>query len=42
MTNEEYFAIAVNVFPVPANPGLSATVVAGMTAAIIAETTRLH
>jgi hypothetical protein len=27
---------------VPANPGLSATVVAGMTAAVIAETTRLH
>jgi hypothetical protein len=42
MTNEEYFAIAVNVFPVPANPGPSATVVAGMTASIIAETTRLH
>jgi hypothetical protein len=32
----------VNVFPVPASPGPSATVVAGMTAAIIAETTRLH
>jgi hypothetical protein len=42
MTYKEYFAIAVNVFPVPANPGPSATVVAGMTAAIIAETTRLH
>jgi hypothetical protein len=42
MTNEEYFAIAVNVFPVPANPGPSATIVAGMTAAIIDETTRLH
>jgi hypothetical protein len=42
MTNEEYFAIAVNVFTVPANPGPSATVVAGMTASIIAETTRLH
>jgi hypothetical protein len=42
MTNGEYFAIAVKVFPVPANPGPSATVVAGMTAAIIAETTRLH
>jgi hypothetical protein len=42
MTNEEYFAIAVNAFPVPDNPGTSATVVAGMTAAIIAETTRLH
>jgi hypothetical protein len=42
MTNEEYFAIAVNAFPVPANPGPSAAVVAGMTAAIITETTRLH
>jgi hypothetical protein len=41
MTNEEYFAIAVD-FPVPANPGPSAAVVAGMTAAVIAETTRLH
>jgi hypothetical protein len=42
MNNEEYFAIAVDLFPVPANPGPSAAVVAGMTAAIIAETTRLH
>jgi hypothetical protein len=42
MTNEEYFAIAVDVFPVPANHGPSAAAVAGMTAAIIAETTRLH
>jgi hypothetical protein len=42
MTNEEYFAIAVDVFPVPANPGPSAAVVAVMTAAVIAETTRLH
>jgi hypothetical protein len=42
MTNEEYFAIAVDVFPVPNNPGPSATVVAGMTAALIVETTRLH
>jgi hypothetical protein len=42
MNNEEYFAIAVNVFPVPANPGPSAAVGAGMTAAVIAETTRLH
>jgi hypothetical protein len=32
----------VNVFPVPKNPGPSAAVVAGMTAAVIAETTRLH
>jgi hypothetical protein len=42
MTNEEYFAVAVDVFPVPNNPGPSAAVVAGITAAVIAETTRLH
>jgi hypothetical protein len=42
MNNEEYFAIVVDVFPVPANLGPSAAVVAGMTAAVIAETTRLH
>jgi hypothetical protein len=42
MTNEEYFAIAVDIFPVPNNPGPSAAVVAGMTAAVTAETTRLH
>jgi hypothetical protein len=42
MTNEEYFDVAVDVFPVPNNPGISAAVVAGMTAAVIAETTRLH
>jgi hypothetical protein len=42
MTNEKYFAIAVDVFPVPNNPGPSAAVVAGMTAALIDETTRLH
>jgi hypothetical protein len=42
MTNEGYFASAVNIFPATANPGPSATVVAGMTAAIIAETKRLH
>jgi hypothetical protein len=42
MTNEKYFAIAVDVFPVPNNPGPLAAVVAGMTAALIAETTRLH
>jgi hypothetical protein len=42
MTNEEYFAIAVDVFPVPSNPGPSAAVVAGMTASVIAEMTRLH
>jgi hypothetical protein len=42
ITNEEHFAIAVDVFPVPNNPGPSAAVVAGMTAAVIAETTRIH
>jgi hypothetical protein len=42
MTNEEYFAIAVDVFPVPNNPGPSAAAVVGMTAAVIAEATRLH
>jgi hypothetical protein len=42
MTNEEYFTIAVDVFPVPNNPGPSAAVVVGMTAAVIAETTRPH
>jgi hypothetical protein len=31
MTNEEYFAIAADVFPVPNNPGASTEVVAGMT-----------
>jgi hypothetical protein len=42
ITNEEYFVIAVDVFPVPNNPGPSAAVVAGMTAAVISEMTRLH
>jgi hypothetical protein len=42
MNNEEYFAIAVYVFPMPANPGPSAAEWAGMTAAVISETTRLH
>jgi hypothetical protein len=42
MTNEEYFAIAVGVFPVPYNTGPPAAVVMGMTASVIAETTRLH
>jgi hypothetical protein len=42
MTNKEYFAIAADVFPVPNNPGASAEVVAGMTAAVIAEMTQLH
>jgi hypothetical protein len=42
MTNEEYFAVAVDVFPVPKNPGPPAVVVVGMTAAVIAETTQRH
>jgi hypothetical protein len=42
ITNEEYFAVAVDVFPVPNNPGPSAAIVAGMKTAVIAETTRLH
>jgi hypothetical protein len=42
MTDEEYFAIAVDIFPVPNNPGPSAAVVAGMTAAVISETTGLN
>jgi hypothetical protein len=42
MTNEEYFAIAADVFPPPHNLGASPEVVAGMTAAVIAELTRLH
>jgi hypothetical protein len=36
MTNEEYFTIVVDVFPVPNNPVPSAAVVAGMMAAVIA------
>jgi hypothetical protein len=42
MTNEEYFAVMVDVSPVPNNPGPSAACVTYMTAAIIAETTWLH
>jgi hypothetical protein len=42
ITNEEYFAIAADVFPVPDNRGASPKVVVGMTAAVIAEFTRLH
>jgi hypothetical protein len=42
MTNEEYFAIAANIFPTPNNPGASPEVVVGMAAAVIAELTRLH
>jgi hypothetical protein len=42
MTNEEYFAIVVVVFPAPNSPGPLAAIVVGMTAAVISETTRLH
>jgi hypothetical protein len=42
MMKEEYFAIAADVFPVPKKPGASPEVVVGMTAAVIAELTRLH
>jgi hypothetical protein len=42
MTNKEYFAIAADVFPLPDNPGASPEVVAGTTASVIAELTRLH
>jgi hypothetical protein len=42
MTNEEYFAITADVFPIPDNPGASPEVVVGMTAAVIDELTRLH
>jgi hypothetical protein len=42
MMNEEFFAIADDVFPVPDNPGASPEAVVGMTAAVIAELTRLH
>jgi hypothetical protein len=42
MTNEEYFAITADIFPVPNNPGASPEVVVGMTAAVIAELTWLH
>jgi hypothetical protein len=42
MTNEEYFDVAVDVFPVPNNTGPSAAVVIDMTSAVMAKTTRLH
>jgi hypothetical protein len=42
MMNEEYFAIAADVFPLPDNPGALPEVISCMTAAVIAELTRLH
>jgi hypothetical protein len=39
LTNEEYFGIAADIFPVPENPGASPEVVVGMTASVIAELT---
>jgi hypothetical protein len=42
MMNEEYFAIAANVFMVTDTPGASLKVVVSMMAAVIAESTRLH
>jgi hypothetical protein len=36
MMNEEYFAIAADVFPVPDNPGASPEVVVGIKAAVTA------
>jgi hypothetical protein len=42
LTNNENFSIAVDVFPVPNNPGALAEVMTGMTASVIAKLTRLH
>jgi hypothetical protein len=42
MTKDEYFAITAHVIPVPNNPGALTKAVAGMTAEVIAELTRLH
>jgi hypothetical protein len=41
MTNDEYFAIAVDVFPVPNNPGPLAAVVAGITTAVLIPQVRM-
>jgi hypothetical protein len=35
MMNDEYFMVATDVFPAPANPGFTAAFVAGMTASQI-------
>jgi hypothetical protein len=42
MNNEEYFAIAADIFPEPDNPGAPPEVVVGMTASVITELTRQH
>jgi NADH:ubiquinone oxidoreductase subunit B-like Fe-S oxidoreductase len=42
MTNDEYFTVAIYVFPTPTNPGAVATVVAGMMASQITDTNRSH
>jgi hypothetical protein len=44
MVNDEYFAVAKDVFPAPANPGATATATSmmGVTAAQITETNRAH
>jgi hypothetical protein len=42
MTNEEYFAVATDVFLPPENPGLVATIVTGITGIQIAEMGRLR
>jgi hypothetical protein len=42
MNNDEYFAVATDVFLPPANQGVAATMVVGVTAAQITETNRVH
>jgi hypothetical protein len=42
MMNDEYFAVATDVFPAPANLGATATIVVGMMATQIMEMNRAH
>jgi hypothetical protein len=42
ITNYEYFTVATDVFPIPANPGATAIIVPGTTASQISETNRAH
>jgi hypothetical protein len=42
MMNDEYFTAATDVFPIPENPGATATIVVGMMAAHITETNWAH